>query len=59
MRCAEAMAEDTTGAYGAAKAGLELGTTKCPWDKLSTSNEGRLPDQNGQNNTSHSKEDLH
>ena len=56
-RCAQAVAEDTSGLYRAARAGPELGTAKHLWDKLSTGNEGRPPDQHGQNSTARSKED--
>lgn len=57
--CAEAVAEDTGGIYRAARAGLEVGTAKPLWDKLSTGNEGRSPAQHGQSSTAHSKEEQH
>lgn len=56
-RCAKAVAKDTSGVYRAARAGVELGTAKHLWDKLFTGNEGRPPDQHGQNSAARSKED--
>lgn len=51
------VAEENSEVYRAARAGLEMGTTKHLWDKLSTGNESRLPDQHGQSSTACSKED--